>query len=376
MKGQLMKKLIFVLLVIFGMSITALSQTCEITFRVYPPENTPEKDKIYIVGDRIELGNWQPGTVALEKTGNGYFEIKLNFPKGTVVQYKITRGSWDKEAVSKDGIVPGNSSLKIEKDDIIEIRVENWRDFRFTQQGGVTGTVNHHNYFYRDIHVLLPKSYETKPEKRYPVLYMHDGQNCFDPSTSFIGVDWQVDEIVDSLTGQGKMQEIIVVAANNTEDRLNEYADTPTGKEYMNFLVNELKPFIDKTYRTLPGRNNTAVMGSSMGGLISFLCAMYHSDIFGKAACLSISLFGNHGNNLFKLLESKNKENLKIYVDTGDEALNPSYKNSFLNLEKILVSKGYNKDKDILFKIFPGQDHSERSWASRAHIPLMFLFGR
>ena len=144
----------------------------------------------------------------------------------------------------------------------------------------------------------------------------------------------------------------------------------------MNFLVNELKPFIDKTYRTLPDRGHTAVMGSSMGGLISFLCVMYHPDVFSKAACLSISLFRNHGSKLFTLLESKSREKLKIYVDTGNEANNSFYKNLFSKLEGSLVLKGYEKNIDILFKIFPGQDHSERSWASRVHIPLLFLFGR
>jgi len=175
----------------------------------------------------------------------------------------------------------------------------------------------------RDVAVLLPKSYRTAAGKRYPVLYMHDGQNCFDPSTSFLGVDWQVDETVAALNERGTLQETIVVAVSNTSGRMREYADTPAGHDYMDFLAHDLKPFIDGKYRTLTDRDNTAVMGSSMGGLISFLCLIYHPEVFGKADCLSTTL-SIGADLLFQKAEALKPASARarLYFDAGDELKN------------------------------------------------------
>jgi len=372
---------LFLCIILFPM--TQYAQECTITFRVFPPSNTALYDTLYITGNIRQLGNWNPAEVPLKKTTLGYYELSIPFAKGTLVEYKITRGSWSKEAVSIKGVVPPNSKLTIEKDAIVDIHIENWKDFIHKIEGGITGEVQYHRKFKatklentRDVAVLLPKSYKSALQKRYPVLYMHDGQNCFDPTTSFIGVDWQIDETVDTLSAKAIIEEIIVVAVYNTPDRMQEYSDTPSGHNYMDFLINDLKPFIDKNYRTLPDKNNTAIMGSSMGGLISFLCIAYHSDVFGKAACLSTTL-SSRSDKLFELAQQFTPEpgSARIYFDAGDEAKRESYKSAFDSLETILLSKGFQKDINLQFRIFEGDDHSERSWAKRVHIPLTFLFG-
>ncbi|MFC1553459.1 alpha/beta hydrolase-fold protein [candidate division KSB1 bacterium] len=361
----------------------AFSQTVEITFRIFPPENTPADAEIFITGNLTNLGRWDPAGTVLAKKESGYYEITLPFEKDTRIEYKITRGSWSNEAVSAEGVVPANSRLTAEQSEIIIIHIAGWKDFFHTTPGGVTGTVKYHPEFRseklentRDVAVLLPKSYESS-SNRYPVMYMHDGQNCFDPGTSYIGVDWQVDEAVDTLAAKGVIEEIIIVAVSNTSARMREYSDTPEGHAYMDFLINELKPFVDKTYRTKPDRQNTAVMGSSMGGLISFLCTWYHPDVFGKAACLSTSMSAR-SEEFFELAEKfdDSKKALKIYFDTGDEAQRESYSSAYERLEEILLGYGFEKGKDIEFLIFEGHDHSERSWASRIHHPLIFLFGK
>ena len=122
----------------------------------------------------------------------------------------------------------------------------------------IIGKVEYHRKFYsktlnnrRDIIVWLPPSYKKEKQRRYPVLYMHDGQNIMDPRTAYIGVDWQVDENISRLIKSGDLQEIIVVGIYNTPERLEEYSDSVKGKNYMKFMVEQLKPFIDKYYRTM-----------------------------------------------------------------------------------------------------------------------------
>ena len=160
----------------------------------------------------------------------------------------------------------------------------------------ITGHVDYYRSFYsenlqnkRDIFVWLPPSYDNDRITEYPVLYMHDGQNIMDPKTSSMGEDWRVDETATRLIVSGRMKEIIIVGINYTDNRLEEYSDSETGRNYVKFLIEEVKPFVDKTYRTLPDAENSALMGSSMGGLISFLIVWHHTDVFTKAACLSNS---------------------------------------------------------------------------------------
>ena len=371
-------------IMVFCISTSLYSQTNTITFRVHIPNTTPKDDGIFIVGNMPQLGNWDPGSVQLSRSEHGYFEISLSFKKGTFLQYKITRGSWATEAMYVDKVIPANSTLTVRKDATVEIHVRNWRDLAFVQEGGITGTIKFHQNFQspklrlaRNVAVLLPKKYEQDSERRYPVLYMHDGQNCFDPSTSFAGVDWQVDEVVDTLTEQGALQELIIVFVNNTDDRNKEYSDLPEGRAYINFLVQELKPFIDTTYRTLPEREHTAVMGSSFGGRVSFLCYLYYPNVFSKAGCLSISLQENITKRFAELLENNdfNTDDSKLYFDTGNEYRSRSYKSAWADLNKLVLKSRFIENENVLFRIYEGHDHSEKSWAKRVHVPLLFLFG-
>ncbi len=244
----------------------------------------------------------------------------------------------------------------------------------------ILGTVEYHYEFYsrflkneRDIIVWLPPDYGSHFH-RYPVLYMHDGQNLFDPATSFIGFDWKVDETILRLTEENLMREIIVVGIYNTRDRLEEYnLFTPKGRNYAMFIKNELKPFIDSHYTTCVTRENTAVMGSSMGGLCSFQLIWEHSDLFGKAACLSNS-FWIDDKKIFDHVESSSKpKNIKLYLDCGDGETELIEDNE--KMKKILRKKGYSKE-ELMWEKVKGAHHTERDWAERLHKPLLFLFGK
>lgn len=377
-----MKSLIIYIVVVFFFG-TCFAQEKEITFRVTIAESLMTAgDTLYIVGNTNQLGNWQADAVPLKKMDNSTWEIVLPFRDGQRLEYKFTRGTWRTEEVLADGRVPGNNNLIVQKNQTVEHTILNWKDFYFKPVGGITGTVKYHESFpssklgnKRTLIVWTPPEYE-KSGKRYPVLYMHDGQNIIDPKTSFMGIDWQIDETADSLIRQGKIEEIIVVGIYNTGDRMFEYADTEKGRAYMEFLVDEVKPFIDKNYRTKSERENTTIMGSSMGGLISFYLVWRFSDVFSKAACLSTTIHWGYG-AMFKEIENYNgpKKNIKIYFDSSGAGSEGEMAPYYQKINELMVSKGFEMGKDLNYYYDEKGDHSEPTWAKRAWRPLEFLFG-
>lgn len=224
----------------------------------------------------------------------------------------------------------------------------------------------------RDIIVWLPQGYESPKKKKnhYPVLYMHDGQNIMDPKTAFIGKDWRVDETVSKLIRQKKIKEIIIVGIYNTPDRLDEYSWSDKGENYLKFLVDELKPFIDQNYRTLTESENTAIIGSSMGGLISFYAAWHYPEVFGKAGCMSSSFYYNNDRSIRQVQDyAGQKKHIKFYIDHGEDG---SLRGQRMFVE--LSKKGYEIGHDIDYFYSPGAAHNEKEWAARLERPLLFFF--
>jgi predicted alpha/beta superfamily hydrolase len=243
----------------------------------------------------------------------------------------------------------------------------------------VIGNVEYHREMYsrildtkRDLFVWLPAGYEENSAKRYPVLYMHDGQNLIDPKTSFAGKDWQVDETITRLLAEHKIKEIIVVGINNSNDRLEEYSDSEKGERYRKFLIEELKAFVDSKYRTLSDNKNTAIMGSSMGGLASFLTVWKHPEVFSMAGCMSSSFYYND-DKVFKMLDEYigPKKHIKIYIDHGEDGLVRGQK-MFCKLTQM----GYVIGTDLDYFYVRGAEHNETEWAKRLERPLIFFFGK
>ena len=272
-----------------------------VTIRV-KPNLLPDDEQVFIVGNHEQLGNWRPDAIPMvpNPEGDGYWIREFQFRKNIEIEYKFTRGSWDSEAADESGTPVGNFRFLVDSDVTISQEVDTWRDIarqnaEKTVHTRVTGTVKYHRDLsdgilaQRDLIVWLPESYATNSDKHYPVLYMHDGQNVFDPITAYTGYDWQADETATRLIREGRIRDIIIVGIYNTNDRLEEYSASPLGEAYRRFVVETVKPLIDSNYRTLPGRAHTATIGSSMGGLVSFLLAWHHPDIFGMASCLSPS---------------------------------------------------------------------------------------
>ena len=249
----------------------------------------------------------------------------------------------------------------------------------------------------RNVDVWLPPGYGQDPHKRYPVLYMHDGQNLFDPATSYGNVDWAVDEAMTRLIEQGEVREAIVVGVWNTPKRFQEYmpqravqgakkikmpgfdvrADDVIADRYLAFLVTELKPFIDANYRTLPDRANTSVMGSSMGGLISQYAMSVYPEVFGGAGCVSTHWPAGDGIALDDFAAHlPDPATHRYWFDFGTATLDASYEPYQLRADEILRKAGYVEGQNWITKKFEGAEHSEKAWRLRVDQPLRFLIGK
>ncbi len=368
-------------IVFWGIPLALLSASLpasEITFVVEISGAVPAGEAIHVTGNHDRLGNWDPRGLQLEPGPSGSWAGAATLPEGFSLEYKITRGSWETEALTDQGQVPPNSRWEVSGDATIRVTVSKWKDLDFSPlplDQRITGTVRSHPQVPgngikpRDVLVWLPPSYTTELEKRYPVLYMHDGQQVFDPTTATHQVDWGVDENVTALIEQKRIREPIVVAIYNTVDRAHEYGDTELGRAYRTFLVEQLKPFVDANYRTLPDRENTAVMGSSMGGLVSFLLVWEHPEVFAAAGCLSPAFFPEVVERIRQA--GSPEQPLRIYLDNGGKGLEPRLQ---AGCDAMLPILNASQNVEVLWFRDPDAEHSEAAWATRVWRPLTWFF--
>ena len=238
--------------------------------------------------------------------------------------------------------------------------------------------------------VFLPPSYRENEGRSYPVLYAQDGQSLFaDSRDPFDGSSWCLDGTLDELWDLGAIDEMIVVAVHTDEDRLAILSPSPDpdhgggrGPDYLSFLTDTLKPFVDTFFRTMRDPESTAVMGSSMGGLFSFYAAWTRHDVFGKAACLSSSFWWNRR----WMIHEVERDFCPVpppllYIDSGaaknateeDANLRDGYHHT-MALRKALVGHCYMPGTNLHVLAFPGHRHDNASWAARLGVPLQLLF--
>ena len=256
----------------------------------------------------------------------------------------------------------------------------------------------------RTIRVWLPEGYSAT--KKYDVLYMHDGTMLFDATTTWNHQEWGVDEAMDSLVNLGRIRPTIVVGIDNrtnTMDRVAEYCPddvgellpagkqlydglgTPHGNDYLRFLIEELKPFIDSAYSTYPDRDHTWIMGSSCGGLISSYALCKYPQVFAGAACMSthstLAADVNHPDpdaiTAYRtyLLQHLTPNSCLLYFDRGDQTLDANYAESQDAINQALWAAGWDEDH-FMYRFFPGAAHEEKYWRARLDIPLRVMLGK
>ncbi len=257
----------------------------------------------------------------------------------------------------------------------------------------------------RDIDVWLPPGYEENPETRYPVIYMHDGQMLFDPANCWNKQAWEVDSVMTRLIDKGRVEPAIIVGIWSTHKRFLEYMPyrplqkmtaeeqtdfykiehgRPLSDYYLSFIVSDLKPFIDTTYRVKTDRDNTYIIGSSMGALISAYAISLYPNIFGGAGCVSTHWPGHVDaeTDVSAFLVDYFSENLppagdhKIYFDHGTKGLDARYEVPQNRMDEQMKAKGYVQGKDWMTRKFKGHDHNEVFWRQRVAVPLEFFLGK
>jgi len=387
------------LLLVVGAPAPAEGRGAMVTFKVHVPDTTPPEASIYMSGNIASLGPWDPGKVELGKIGENVYAITLVLPVETELRYKFTRGTW--ETVEKGAAyeeIP-DRALTVVGDETVPVWVRSWRDLSpFRESHTVTGDLRRHPAFpasklgnHRDILVLVPPGYEDveNQDRRYPVLYMHDGQNLFDAATSFIGVEWSVDETVARMVEAGQVQPVIVVGIENTPERVFEYTPAPDKSRggggaslYADFVVNELKPFVDRTYRTMPDRDHTGVAGSSLGGLVSLYLAWSHPDVFSRVAAMSTSYAWADEHIVGFLAGNSPPPGARVWIDMGtaedrsdrDRDEVPDIVQLHRRVRDILMEKGMSIPGSLRYVEAEGAVHNERAWSARFPRALQFLF--
>ncbi len=344
------------------------------------PENTPPDEAVYVAGN---FTGWNPGdpTFALNENNAGLPEITIE-AEGTI-EFKFTRGSWDTVEGNENGGFLPNRTFEMGTTDTLEVVVLSWEDTGGSTHTAAENVVVMDEDFYmpqldrhRRIWLFLPPDYESSGLD-YPVLYMHDGQNLFDVATSFAG-EWEVDETLNALFADGKAVPIVVGIDNGGGDRIDEYTPWPNpqhgggdGDLYAHFIVETLKPYIDANYRTKPGRENTGVMGSSLGGLISHYIGIKYQDIFSKAGVFSPSYWFNDSVYDFTFLSGK-QHNMRINIMGGDNESNGLLAEMNAMIDT-LQAAGFG-ESEMTLKVVPGGQHNEALWRNQFGEAYQWLF--
>jgi predicted alpha/beta superfamily hydrolase len=382
-RRKIMARSTLSLLLLFGLMLPLQAQ---VTFVIDSlPDYTPPEDILFIAGD---FQGWNPGdpNFALEKNGDGKWFITLDAaPQGTTIQFKFTRGDWGKVEKGPNGQEIPNRTFTFGNGETVSCIIFNWAD---NSGGGGTSTAAENVHVmdeefympqldrYRRIWVYLPPDYE-ETDGSYPVIYMHDGQNLFDASTSYLG-EWEVDETLNDLFEAGYHVPIVVGIDNGGMERGNEY--TPwvneeygggQGELYMQFIVETLKPHIDEIFRTLAGRESTAVWGSSLGGLISFYGIMAYQEVFSKAGVYSPSYWWSDTVWTFTA-EAGIQDELKLYQMTGELEGGTMVPNTWA-MDELLKSMGMGED-ELSTTIVEEGEHNEALWRDDFEHAYLWLF--
>jgi enterochelin esterase-like enzyme len=379
---------------------------CTVTIRVSVPEGT---GTLYLAGSLAELGPWRPDGRAMTGAGRER-TATVTAPRGTAFEYKFTLGAWDREALGPTGAVPANHRLALERDTTVvhevtafggrrdpAVYIADWQGSG--AQGRLvywTDVASTHLGPTRNVEVWLPPGYDADSATRYPVLYMSDGQNLFDPRIANTGVDWGVDEAVVRLVRQGTIPPVIVVGVWSTAERGAEYSPWHGAPRYARFLIEELMPRVDREFRTLTGPANTAVMGSSMGGLLSYYLVTNHPGVFGSCGCLSTAFVlsealvatnlrggGVAGSPDTVPYISRDIERglrvprgVRYWFDYGTRGIDARFGPTHDAVRAWLLREGLVEGRDFVVRRYDGADHNEAAWRARLDDPLTFLFGR
>ncbi|WHF53085.1 alpha/beta hydrolase-fold protein [Chryseobacterium gotjawalense] len=348
------------------------------------PKETPDNARIFMANS---LNNWTPNDpdFELKKDSDGNYILQIPENEGTL-EYKFTQGNWETAEGDSNGNNSDNRKLTFGKNSqTIENKILSW-EHAATKKNTATDNVKilSENFSIpqlntsRRIWIYFPPDYFTST-KKYPVIYMQDAQNLFNDANSFSG-EWKIDETLNQLFAEGHKAAIVVGIENGGAERLNEYSPWNNAKygggkgdAYTEFLAKTLKPYIDKSYRTLPQAKNTALIGSSMGGLISFYAGLKYPEKFGKLGIFSPSFwFDFKALNLYVNKSAKNLKNTHFYFLSGTKE-SENMVSDIQTMIPVLIKKGVPA-VHIKTKFDKDGTHSESYWSREFGAAYLWLF--
>jgi len=364
--AKMKRHLVFFILCFSASSISAQFKV-RLSLKISSPNHS--SDSIFLAGN---FNNWNPkdANYQLIKDNGSYF-IEIKNVSAGAYEFKVTRGDWLTVETNSDGTSIDNRTVHIKSDTTLELTIKGWSD-DFAKPAKLHTASAHVTIMdtafeipglnrTRKIWLYLPEGY-SKGKKRYPVLYMHDGQDIFDDYTAAFG-EWGVDEWMDSLIASGQPP-CIVVGIENGYKRMNEYNPFDNekfgegeGRQYSDFIINSLKPYVDKHYKTLTGKENTAIAGSSMGGLISYYAILQYPEIFGKAGIFSPAFWIAAGIGDFTDSTAKSASG-KFFFYAGSEE-GEQYVEDMKRLQEKL---GINSSAMVYSVIDSTGKHNEAAW--------------
>lgn len=370
-------------LLLFTFSLVSIYSQAQVTIEVtsIPFYYTPLLDNIYISGN---FNNWDVAdqNYVLTKNLNGTYSTTINSTNGTNIEFKFTRGDWTTVETQLDGNYLPNRTFTYSNGSTISCQIDNWEDML----GWHTAVGNTHILDLeftipqlnrnRRVWIYLPQDYYTSTTN-YPVVYMQDAQNLFDYVYSF-GDEWEVDESMEDIQNNGGVPAIVVGVDNGGSYRIDEYSPWYNsnygggeGDLYADFLVNTLKPYVDANFRTLTDRLNTAIVGSSMGGLISFYTAMKYQSVFGKAGIFSPSFW--FASDVFTYVQTVGKQyDMRFYFLVGGME-STTIQNDVASMIQTLMNEGY-PFSDIAISMPANGEHSEWFWGQEYPNAFNWLF--
>lgn len=363
----------------FTSPANAQNASLEISVNSLPDAFFPEKDTLFIAGSFNGWNAYDPN-YRLVPGLNGYPSITITAEQGSSIEFKFTRGGWETVEGSETGAYIPNRQAAVGNETLL-FQIAGFEDFPAPHTAvGNTGLIMTRFHMpelgrMRKIWIRLPNDYYMS-EEHYPVLYMHDGQNLFSAGSSFAG-EWEIDESMEILAASC-VDAIVVGVENGGAFRIDEYAPWMNpqygggqGDLYSQFLVETLKPYIDANYRTLPGRENTAIAGSSLGALISLYAALSYPETFGHSGLFSPAFWFNP--EIFAFAQNQNAEYPQRFYFTAGSGESPTMVSNMQTVYNALVQAGH-PEENLELIAHPDGAHSEWFWA-REFIPAMeFLF--
>ena len=379
-------------------SDSAKSSKVKVTWQVTVPEGTPESSKVYIAGSIDAFGPWQPNAFEMAKQEDGTYRADVELPIGTRVEYKFTRGSWATVEKTPQGAEIQNRLLSVRGPETVRVAIASWAIPKSAPSSTATGDLRWMDFASevlgskRRVTVWLPPQYRDRVHEGFPVVYCLDGQNLFDRQRAAFGVEWEADETARALASGPANLPLILVGIDNSKDRFDEYtpvvdevSDKPVGgkaDEYLRFLVTELKPWIDREFRTLKSTETTAIVGSSLGGVLVLHALRTHPEVFGKGAAMSPSLFWGQGYTIQQYSQPPSdqafgdKQRLWLDIGTREGKSDRGQVQAVEQTEQLAEAlKQHHRERiEVRTMIDSEAKHHEAAWARRLPIALEFLF--